>query len=152
MTPTADACLEDLLAMQPVRLAEARTEGGIPREHGVYLFSERDAHLFVGKAEGAGGIRSRAGQHAAAKEETKEKFRQGLRRDAACTLATNMACEELGMTGPDWSDPMFGEAVVRHMDRVAVMQLRWVTIQDAPLRETLRTHALQALRPRYNRR
>ena len=152
MTPKADACLEDLLAMQPVRLAEARTKGGIPREHGVYLFSERGAHLFVGKAEGTGGIRSRVGQHAAAKEETKEKVRWGLRRGAACTLATNMACEELGMTRPDWSDPTFGEAVVRHMDRVAVMRLRWVTIQDAALREAVRTRALQALGPRYNRR
>lgn len=65
MTPTTDVCLEDLLAMEPVRLAGARTNGGIPQEHGVYLFSERNAHLFVGKAEGMGGIRSRVGQHAA---------------------------------------------------------------------------------------
>lgn len=152
MTQTVEAYLKDLLSMKPVRLAVARTDGSIPLEHGVYLFSERDAHLFVGTSKGTRGIRSRVGQHAAVRKETREKFRNGLGRGAAGTLATNMAREELGMARPDWSDPVFGEAVVRHMDRVAVMQLRWVTVKDAGLREDLRTHVLEDLRPRYNHR
>jgi len=148
----AESFMSDLLAMMPVRLAEARCNDCIPREHGVYLFSDRSAHLFVGPAEGIGGIRSRVGQHAAVGETTKQKFRKGLRQGAACTLATNMSCEELGTTRPDWGDPTFGEAVVRHMERVEAMELRWVTVEDAELRKVVLARAKEDLAPRYNRR
>lgn len=152
MTRIVASLMSDLLEMVPVRLAEARTNDSIPREHGVYLFSDRGAHLFVGSAEGTRGIRSRVGEHAAVREETKEKVRKGLRSGAACTLATNLALEELGMSRPDWKSPTFGEAVVRHMARVEGMELRWVTVEDAELRRTVTAWARLHLAPRYNRR
>ena len=152
MNQIVASLVSDLLEMVPVRLAEARTNDSIPREHGVYLFSDRGTHLFVGPAEGTGGIRSRVGQHAAVKEETKEKFRMGLRRGAACTLATGLALEELGMSRPDWGSPTFGEAVVRHMERVEAMELRWVAVEDAELRRAVTDRVRLQLAPRYNRR
>ena len=142
--------VKKLLEMPAVKMAKARKIS--PGECGVYLVSDPSGrHLYVGMAEGIQGIRGRIGNQWTEDETVKERFRRGERKDAACTLAINMALEELGLEKRNFSSPEFGAAVVRSMDEVPGMEVRWVEMPKAMCREAKR-EAIRRARPRYNDR
>ena len=139
--------LDDLLAMEPVRLGVARSNRTIPTEPGVYLISEpAGAPLYIGETKG---LRKGIGYHWAVRETTKDKFRAGKRKGAACNLAANMACEELELRSPVWDSPEFGEAVVRAMELVENMDGQWVEVRDDRCRTVVKEFAIATMRPRY---
>jgi len=119
----------ELMAMPPVRYTN------LPREmpvRGIYLFSEGDVHLYVGRTNG---IRQRLAGHC---RKSSSHF--------SATFAFRIARNESGFLKATYStkgsrpnlvkDPVFGPAFERAKARVARMNIRFVR-EDDSIRQTL---------------
>jgi hypothetical protein len=132
-----------LMAMAPVRYA------CLPRlmpERGIYLFSEGDLHLYVGRTNR---LRQRLAGHC---RPSSNHF--------SATFAFRIAREETGLVKAAYSsegsranlvkDLTFGPAFVRAKTRLADMDLRFIEEAD-PIRQTLlEVYVAVTLKTPYN--
>ena len=106
-------------------MADARATS--PGEPGVYLVSDPSSrHHYVGMAEGIQGIRGRIGNQGTKDETVKEKFRRAERPGRGMHPRNrNMALEEFGLEKRNFNSTELGAAVVRYIDQVPGMEVRW---------------------------
>lgn len=134
---------ERLLSMPPVRY------GQLPRlvpDRGIYLFSEADRHLYVGRTNG---IKKRLQNHC----------RQGGTHFSA-TFAFRIARIETGRTRATYTkagsrdalllQPEFAAAFEAAKRRVAAMDIRFVEETDAVKQALLEIYAATVLETPYN--
>lgn len=135
--------LDQLLTMTPV--------GAYPPPksmptHGVYLFSEAEVHLYVGRSNR---LRKRMCDHARASSPgTKSAFAFQLAREATGKITASYKVE--GSRKELMKDQLFVAEFVKAKQRVAQMDLRYVEIID-PVRQTLfEVYAAMTLKTPYN--
>lgn len=134
---------ERLLAMPPV------SYGQLPRlvpARGIYLFSEEDRHLYVGRTNG---IRKRLQNHC-----------RPSGTHFSATFAFRIARMETGRTKATYTqsgsrnalllEPEFAAAFVAAKQRVAAMDIRFVEETDAVNQALLEIYAATVLRTPYN--
>lgn len=141
------AALADSLHPSFLKLTSCPTHSGkvrlpldVPR-CGVYLFSEGDDHLYVGRTDR---LRDRHREHWSGKAND-APFAFKLARHATGNLVkggpTRKALEV---------DPVFASAFAEARDRVAAMQFRWVEEADPNRQCLLEIYATVVLDARYN--
>jgi hypothetical protein len=143
LVDTLDPKFRALMAMEPVSFTQLPRS--IPRR-GIYLFSEGERHLYVGRTNG---IRKRLQNHC----------RLGGTHFSA-TFAFRVARVETGRTTASYSpsgsrselcqDPVFGPAFVQAKRRVAAMDIRFVEETDPVRQALLEIYVATALRTPYN--
>jgi len=113
---------------------------------GVYLFSEADVHLYVGRSNR---LRKRMCDHArASSPATKSAFAFQLAREATGKKTASYKRE--GSRKDLMKDPAFVAEFVKAKQRIARMDLRYVEVTD-PVRQTLfEVYAACVLRTPYN--
>ncbi len=134
---------ETLLGLEPVR------PDSLPRflpERGIYLFSEGDRHLYVGRTDG---MRRRIQTHC----------RPGATHFTA-TFAFRIAREATGMTKATYrsegsrsslmTHELFGPAFVEAKRRVRAMDLRFVEEADPTRQALLEIYVATVLQTPYN--
>lgn len=113
-----------LLAMEPV------TVPTLPRsmpDRGVYLFSERDIHLYVGRADN---VRDRIQSHCRpSSSQGKAAFAFRLAREA--TGKTTATYGKIGSRIELEADPMFAAAFKSAKERIRSMNVRFVEENDS---------------------
>jgi hypothetical protein len=136
--------LECLLAMPPLRY------GALPREmpaSGVYLFTESNRHLYVGRSNV---LRKRHGRHC----------RPGATHRQAA-FAFQLAREATGKTEPSYRagggsrdglmlDPAFAAAFVAAKERIRAMEYRYVEEGDQNRQALLEIYCAIVLATPYN--
>ncbi|WDF70962.1 hypothetical protein [Novosphingobium sp. KACC 22771] len=141
------AALADSLHPSFIKLITCRPHSGrvrlplnVPR-CGVYLFSEGDDHLYVGRTDR---LRDRHREHWSGKAND-APFAFKLARHATGNLVkggpTRKALER---------DPVFAIAFAEARDRVSAMQFRWVEEADPNRQCLLEIYATVVLEARYN--
>ena len=126
---TMEPSFKALLDMQPVRAS------GLPRDvpsRGIYLFSERGRHLYVGRSNR---IRQRLQSHSrnsSGHNSATFAFRIARKRTGklTATYSTKGSRAELEQ------NPIFAEAFSRAKDRVRAMHIRYVEETD-PMRQAI---------------
>jgi predicted GIY-YIG superfamily endonuclease len=135
---------EQLIAMTPA--GHGRLPRGMPHQ-GVYMFSEGDRHLYVGRSNH---LRRRFGQHC----------RPSSQHNQA-VFAFRLAREATGLTIPAYStgedsraalarDPVFNGAFAAAKTRVRAMDYRCVEITDQTRQALLELYCAIALGCPYN--
>jgi hypothetical protein len=138
------ASLDRLVNMRPFIFSQRTTP--LPTTGGVYLFTEADQGLYVGRAKN---LRNRLGQHC----------RQGTRHNAA-GFAFLLARHATNQPRPTYRrgegraelirDPRFMAAFVAAKERISRMRVRYVE-EDDPIRQMLlEVYAAIALKTPYN--
>jgi hypothetical protein len=137
-------CFERLLAMPPCK------EGALPKsmpERGVYLFSEGDNHLYVGRSNR---LRRRYGDHCnPGAPHNQAVFAFKLAREATGkTVAAYVQGPDsrLGLVG----DPDFAKAFSSAKARVRLMEYRFTEQTDPNLQALLEIYCTIVLQCRYN--
>ena len=123
-----DSKLQQLLSMKPAKLVT------LPKrmpQMGIYLFSEGDKHLYVGRTR-----------------QLKRRIREqaNINKIVGASLAFRLAREETGYVTPTYrkkgsrndllSKPEFREALANAQERIRNMDVRYVEEAD-PIRQTL---------------
>lgn len=134
---------ERLMEMSPVKMS------ALPKllpEKCVYLFSEADQTLYVGRTRR---LRQRLRQHSiAAAQHNQAVFAFRLARETTGRLTA--AYSKIGSRHALSADPQFSEAFTRAKARVRSMDLRFVEETD-PLRQALlEIYVAVVLRTKYN--
>ena len=143
LTDSLDPSHRQLVAMQSVR------GGELPRDTpqaGIYLFTERGRHLYVGRSNR---LRDRINEHG----------RPSSGHNTA-PFAFRLARKAMGRESPTYQttgsrtelevEPAFKEAFLRAKERVRRMEVRYVEERD-PLRQALlEIYVAVALRTPYN--
>ena len=137
------ASLEQLLQVVPVRY------GALPREmpeRGIYLFSEGERHLYVGRTNG---IKRRLQNHC----------RPGGSHHHA-TFAFKLAREDTSRTRAAYrteggradlvADPLFAAASVAAKSRLAAMDIRCIEVTDPVQQALLEIYVATVLETPYN--
>lgn len=134
---------EQLMNMPPVAIA--RLPKKLPSEC-IYLFSEGDSHLYVGRTRK---LRSRLRQHSIpAAQHNQAVFAFKLAREA--TGLTEASYTSKGSRSALLADPPFAEAFGKAKARIREMDLRFVEETD-PLRQALlEIYVAVALGTKYN--
>lgn len=124
-----DPSFKALLAMTPVR--GSALPKGMPT-HGIYLFSENDLHLYVGRSNR---LRKRLQDHCRPSSgHNSATFAFSIaRRETGNLTATYSKC---GSRSELEKDPKFAEAFSRAKSRVREMDVRYVEEAD-PMRQAL---------------
>jgi hypothetical protein len=132
-----------LMAMRPV--CYSSLPRGMP-ERGIYLFSEGDRHLYVGRTNR---LRNRLAGHC---RPSSSHF--------SATFAFRVAREETGYVKASYSqansrpaltiDPVFGPAFTRAKVRLSGMDLRFVEETDAIRQALLEIYVAVTLKTPYN--
>lgn len=139
---TLEPSFRRLVQMPPVRYGDSSVQ--IPAS-GVYVFSEGDRHLYVGRSRN---IRRRLGRHC-----------QPGATDRMAAFAFRLAREQTGRSATYkteggraalMDDPTFSAAFHGAKERIRAMDIRFVAEGD-PLRQTLlEVYCAVALRTPYN--
>ncbi|WP_421423448.1 GIY-YIG nuclease family protein [Agrobacterium rosae] len=135
---------EELIAMPPIK-------GGIfsevPPARGVYLFSEGENHLYVGRTNR---LRQRYKDHCRpSSDHNSAPFAFKLARHATNNLARSYVAGPLSRKGLS-ANPDFAAAFVVAKARVAAMDFRYVGEDDANRQCLLEIYCAIALSTRYN--
>ena len=137
-------CFERLMTMTPCR------EGMLPRsmpERGVYLFSEGDKHLYVGRTNR---LRRRYGQHCnPGSPDNQAVFAFKLARHATGKIVPAYAPGSESRKGL-LADPKFAEAFSSAKDRVRRMDYRFTEQTDPTTQALLEIYCAIVLRCQFN--
>lgn len=138
-----DTKLRSLTEMQPVRYY------ALPRstpERGIYLFSEAERHLYVGRTNR---IRKRLQNHC-----------RPSGTHFTATFAFRIARDDTGMSRASYAKagsraelcahPIFGPAFAQAKSRVAAMDIRYVEESDPVRQALLEIYAATVLRTPFN--
>jgi hypothetical protein len=135
---------ERLIAMPPYRA------GSLPKlmpKQGVYLFSEGDLHLYVGRSNK---IRSRYGRHCnPGATHRMAAFAFKLAREATGNLVATYKAGEFSRNGL-MLNPDFSSAFVAAKARIREMDFRFVEETDQNAQALLEIYCTLALNARYN--
>jgi hypothetical protein len=136
--------LERLIEMPPCK--RLRLPPRMP-EAGIYLLSEADKHLYVGRSNG---IRKRLDRHCRpSSKHHLASFAFRLAREATGNLVATYS-KHSGSRDDLASDPTFAAAFLTAKSRVAMMDIRFVEEGDATRQALLEIYAAVALRTPYN--
>lgn len=141
---------ERLMAMEPVTGGKLpRLAGRGPEKlSGVYLFSERGNHLYVGRSNH---IKQRYRYHCSTSS-----------KDGAAPFAYRLACKVSGQTGrsyvkghPDtrsckMADPEFQRHFVQAKERIKEMEFRFVIEPDPVRQAILEVYCAEVLETEFN--
>ena len=117
----------------------------VPKKPGLYMFTEGDRVMWVGKATN---LRQRIEHHT----HYHHKGRHRTTSLLASTLANNMAARTTGRR-KDAGDPLFRQAVLDAAARIRErMEVRWVLVDDPNARSLCERAAIDRYRPEYNSR
>jgi len=130
---------EALVGMEPVTLAHLSKT--IPTS-GIYLFSEGDQHLYVGRSKR---LRDRLRYHCSSAGDAPFAFK--LAREATGKKATY---SKIGSRKELLTDPEFALAFQAAKDRIRRMNIRFVEEPDANRQALLEIYATIALSAPYN--
>ena len=128
-TDCLDASLQRLLSMEPVSPVKFTCK--VPTA-GVYLFSEQDQHLYVGRSNSLRRRMVHHGSEGATHNQASFAFR--LARISTGNIKATYKAE--GSRASLMTDPVFKEAFVDAKNRIRGMQLRFIE-EIHPLRQTL---------------
>jgi hypothetical protein len=134
---------ERLMNMAPVSIA--KLPKGLPSK-GIYLFSEGDNHLYVGRTQN---LRTRLGQHSnPSAPDNQAGFAFKLAREA--TGFTEATYTSKGSRRDLLTDPLFADAFAKAKARIREMDLRFVGDTDALRQALLEIYVAVALGTKYN--
>ena len=143
LVDTLEPRLAELLAMTPV------TYGDLPRDlpkRAVYLFSEGDDHLYVGRTNN---LRNRLRGHCApSSRHFSAAFAFELARETTGVL--NAAYKQEGSRAHLDEDPLFKPVFAAARIRISQMDLRFVEEPDPIRQALLEIYVATALGTRYN--
>ena len=135
--------LESLLASAPRRFSEL---SGVPKNPGIYLFSEGAQHLYVGRTSN---LRNRLRAHCSSGS-THASAAFAFRIARAVTGNLKATYRPEGSRASLAADPKFAAAFTAAKERLAAMDIRYVEESD-PVRQTLlEVYAAVILRTPYN--
>lgn len=143
LVDTLEPTFRKLVEMPPVRF------GALPRtmpEQGLYLFSERRRHLYVGRTDR---LRRRLQDHC---RDSSNHFKAtfAFRIARVETGRTKAAYVAAGSRGNLEQDPVFGPAFSRAKSRLRSMDLRFVEEPDPTRQALLEIYTATVLKTPYN--
>ena len=137
------ASFRELLALQPLRLPLARV--AVP-EKGIYLFTENDKHLYVGRSDN---IRRRLGLHTRAASDYFQASFATLLAKEECQLVADYKYRRIDPLHFA-NQPMFRTAFAAAKTRIRAMDVRVVAEPDPVNQALLEVYTAVVLPTRYN--
>lgn len=129
VTKNLDSLYNQLLTMPPV------TAGSLPKtmpKRGIYLFSESDHHLYVGRSNN---IRGRIGRHCrSGATHRMAAFAFRLARESTGFLKATYKKE--GSRKALMDNPEFSNAFSKAKERIRMMDLRFIEVDD-PIQQAI---------------
>ncbi len=134
---------EQLMNMAPVSIAKLPKK--LPSK-GIYLFSEGDNHLYVGRTQN---LRTRLGQHSnPSAPDNQAGFAFKLAREA--TGFTEASYTSKGSRRDLLADPLFADAFGKAKARIREMDLRFAEETDPVRQALLEIYVAVVLATKYN--